>query len=1067
MMQNGHLQQVSEKLHFILLIFIICLACPDNLLSQTYFFDNYSRTEGLGQTKVYCIVQDNLQFIWLGTKDGVSKFDGINFTNYTTENKLAPGGVRVLFIDSNNTMWLGHEGGGISRFNGKTFEKINLPDTLVRSNITSIIQDKDNQLWLTTAEDGALVIKNPMAAQNVLQCEHFLKGKSLGDQVFSSMAARDGTLYFITSAGIRTYNKEKNSFETYLPKGLFTYFQIAVMYEDRFGNLWFGTYNGGLYKQDHERNKYEYFDTRNGLASNWVSSITEDSKGNIWVGHWSLDKTGGGISRISPESRIKVFNTSNGLDDNQIWCITEDTEGNMLIGTNQHGLDIFKGEQFVSYSVKDGLIDNEVFAIMPDENGQLWIGTNEGISIYNNREDNKQFLNYNEAKNFISNQIRFFKQDSKNNIWIGTADQGVILYNKTQKRFVAQPDINRNLPDIFNNEVQAMEIGPEGHLWIGAIDRLVEYDINKNEYVATHLQGTGLAGSDITALYTDSKENLWIGSRGDGLTKMHKGHFSIIDKTNNITPTCITEDGEGKIWIGTESKGLIVLKADSLRYFGVTEGLLSNLINLLICDKENNIYVGTNLGLNKIDQHHNRVLTFTQRTGFTGIETKNNATCIDQYGNLWFGTVAGAIKCNPDLTEKSIEKPTVLITEMLVKGSTVEMTQGMKLKSNQNDISFRYISISLTNPGGVIYQIMLEGLHDSWQDVKNQNNILFSKLPPGRYIFRVRARNDYQEWTKIPVQFSFRVLPPFYKRGYFIAAIFLILITGFVTYVKLRERNLIQEKRILEERVKERTLALSKVNDELSGKNKDIMDSITYAKRIQFAILPPDIPFDNTFILFKPKDIVSGDFYWMNTAGGKEFLAAVDCTGHGVPGAFMSFIGFTSLNKIIIEQGIYEPASILNHLNQEVSTTLHQKGKDIVNDGMDIALVCYTPETGMLEYAGAFNPLIIIRKSEIIETKADRFAIGHAPGKENKFTNHQTRLEKEDVVYIFSDGFADQFGGPDEKKFKNANLKELLASVSHFPMDNQKELLDRAFEDWKGNQEQIDDVLVMGRKFAI
>jgi ligand-binding sensor domain-containing protein len=501
-------RHISEAFRLFFLIIIWTIG-PEAIFSQTYFFDNYSRTEGLEQSKVYCIVQDKLQYIWLGTKDGVSRFDGINFLNYTTENDLAPGGVRVMFIDSYNSLWLGHEGGGISRYNGKTFEKIVLADTLVRSDITSIIQDKDNQLWVTTEKDGALVIKNPQASKYDLKYGHFLNGKSLGDQVFSSMSASDGTLYFITSAGIRKYNKGKNSFETYLPEGLFTYFQITVMYEDRHGNYWFGTYNGGLYKLNRKENKFEYFDTRNRLASNIVICITEDRKGNIWVGHRSQDKNIGGISQINPENKIKVFNVLNGLDDNQIRCIMEDTEGNILIGTNEYGLDIFKGGQFVSFSTKDGLINNQVCALMQDAKGQIWFGTNEGITIYNNKEDNKLFLSYNQSKNFISNQIRFFKQDRKGNVWVGTADQGIILYDAKLKRFIAQPDINRNLPYI-SKEIQALEIGPEGHLWIGALDGLVEYNIDRNEYVTTHLQGTGLAGNDITALFADSKSNLWI-----------------------------------------------------------------------------------------------------------------------------------------------------------------------------------------------------------------------------------------------------------------------------------------------------------------------------------------------------------------------------------------------------------------------------------------------------------------------------------------------------------------------------------------------------------------------------
>jgi len=293
----------------------------------------------------------------------------------------------------------------------------------------------------------------------------------------------------------------------------------------------------------------------------------------------------------------------------------------------------------------------------------------------------------------------------------------------------------------------------------------------------------------------------------------------------------------------------------------------------------------------------------------------------------------------------------------------------------------------------------------------------------------------------------------------------LLIMSGIIAYIKIRERNLVREKRVLESRVKERTLALSDANDQLAMKNKDILDSITYAKRIQFSILPPDIPFDNTFILFKPKDIVSGDFYWLTSAGGKEFLAAVDCTGHGVPGAFMSFIGYTSLNKIVIEQSIYRPASILDRLNEEVAHTLHQKGEDIVNDGMDIALIAYDPASNELQYAGAFNPLVLIRGKEILETKADRFAIGRATGKEKEFTNHSLQVEKGDVVYMFSDGYADQFGGPEGKKFKTANLKDLFVSMHEKDMDTQRVILDNTIETWRGGSEQIDDILVMGRKF--
>jgi ligand-binding sensor domain-containing protein/serine phosphatase RsbU (regulator of sigma subunit) len=1051
---------------FLLWISILEIAGVISLHAQTYFFDNYSTQQGF-ESKVYAIVQDNKHYVWLGTQTGVSEFDGNEFIPYSEEDGLAEGGVRVLFIDRNKALWLGHERGGITRYTGKAFERISLLDSILRSNITSIIQDADNQLWITTASDGALRIKNPNDPAFSLDYEHYLKGKSLGDQVFNSLLTSDGSLYFITDVGIRKYNKSGNSFEIYKPKGMSTYFSPTVMFEDSKGNLWFGTYNGGLSKLDPLENNFLYYDTHDGLASNWITSITEDRAGNIWIGHWKDDINTGGISRIDTSGHIKVFNTSNGLHDERIWCITEDNEGNMLIGSTDQGLDIFKGERFVSFTTQDELLHNQVNAVIEDPQGHIWFGTNQGISVYEGEGEKPAFHHFDQTNNFISNLITFFRKDRNDNIWIGTDDLGVLLYSTTRKRFISQERINSYLP-ILSKAVTALEVGKEGHLWIGTIDGLVEYDIIKDNYVTTYTQSAGLAGNQITSLFTDSKGNLWIGSDNkEGLTCLHNGVFTIVKSIKEVAPTCIIEDKDGKLWVGTDSKGVLVLVNDTVNInYSTNEGLLSKLINLLICDKDNNIFVGTNLGLNKIDQRNNKILSYTKRVGFTGIETKSNAWCMDSKGYLWLGTANGAIRCDLKLlAREDTVKPAIRINEMLVKGLPSDMVRGKRLSSSQNDITFKYSSISLTNPEGITYQVMLEGYDETWRNQKNENTIVFNKIPPGRYTFKVRARNEYGEWTTTPAGYSFRILPPPYRRGYFIVTVICILLASIIAYIKIRERSLIQEKKILEERVNERTQALSVANEELFLKNRDITDSITYAKRIQFAILPPDIPYDNTFILFKPKDIVSGDFYWMNAAGGKEFLAAVDCTGHGVPGAFMSFIGFTSLNKIIIEQGIYKPSAILNRLNEEVATTLHQKGEAIVNDGMDIALISYSPDSGLLEYAGAFNPLIVVRKGEIIEIKADRFAIGRATGKEKTFTNHTLQIEKGDTLYIYSDGYADQFGGPEGKKYKTSALKELLSNISEFDADSQQKILETAFEDWKAGQEQIDDVLIMGRKF--
>jgi serine phosphatase RsbU (regulator of sigma subunit) len=306
----------------------------------------------------------------------------------------------------------------------------------------------------------------------------------------------------------------------------------------------------------------------------------------------------------------------------------------------------------------------------------------------------------------------------------------------------------------------------------------------------------------------------------------------------------------------------------------------------------------------------------------------------------------------------------------------------------------------------------------------------------------------------------------------------LIALALVFAYIKIRERNLLIEKRILEEKVKERTAEVVQKNIELDEKNKDITASIRYAKRIQDAILPPDefvkTHLPKTFVLFKPKDIVSGDFYWVNPVlnpDSKEptgvLFAAVDCTGHGVPGAFMSIVGHNLLDQAVSEHGITQPAEILNELNKSVSETLRQSNVEdnAVKDGMDIAICRFNRETSVLEYAGAYNPLWHIRNGSLTEYKANKFPIGNLKSGENKkFTNHSIQLEKGDTLYIFSDGFADQFGGPDGKKFKYNALKQLLLESQHLSMEEQGALLENTIEKWRGTLEQVDDILVIGTR---
>ncbi len=292
--------------------------------------------------------------------------------------------------------------------------------------------------------------------------------------------------------------------------------------------------------------------------------------------------------------------------------------------------------------------------------------------------------------------------------------------------------------------------------------------------------------------------------------------------------------------------------------------------------------------------------------------------------------------------------------------------------------------------------------------------------------------------------------------------------------LKMRD-DLAENERFLEEKVRQRTAEVVKQKEELEKQRLQIeeyfvqvTDSIKYAQKIQEAILPPDhyvkrmLP--DSFILYRPKDIVSGDFYWLGEADNKVFFAAVDCTGHGVPGAFMSIVGYNQLKQAIITTKGSNPAEILDHLNRGVSETLHQKDANSTNkDGMDIAICSINYSNLELEYAGAFNPLYLLRNEEIIQVKGNKFPIGSFVDEEpSNFTNNKIQLEKGDQVYVFSDGFPDQFGGPRGKKFMYKRFRELLAANGNLDMAAQKEELKKSLFDWMKDEEQVDDILVIG-----
>jgi len=367
------------------------------------------------------------------------------------------------------------------------------------------------------------------------------------------------------------------------------------------------------------------------------------------------------------------------------------------------------------------------------------------------------------------------------------------------------------------------------------------------------------------------------------------------------------------------------------------------------------------------------------------------------------------------------------------------------------------------------YQFKPAGKNAEWNDLHASGNILLGGFGQGSYDFIVTGSTINNEWNSQPAKLFIKVDVPFWRSKLAYTVYLLFIVSIIILIFRYWTRQLIKANREYKEKEKiARQIMLQK--EELTLKNKSITDSINYARRIQNAILPPlkllKSYFPQSFLLYMPKDIVSGDFYWVNKLYNKIFIAAVDCTGHGVPGAFMSIIGFELFRKITNIEGLTRPSDILNKLNEDFHEIFKDVDNIVLRDGMDVAFCAIDLNDMILEYAGAFCPLYLIRDNKITEIKGDRFAIGldEINFKDQSFKNHMIPLQQGDIIYIFSDGYADQFGGPDGKKFKYRRFRHLLLNIHQLPMESQQDILETSLREWKGDHEQVDDIMVIGIK---
>jgi serine phosphatase RsbU (regulator of sigma subunit) len=531
--------------------------------------------------------------------------------------------------------------------------------------------------------------------------------------------------------------------------------------------------------------------------------------------------------------------------------------------------------------------------------------------------------------------------------------------------------------------------------------------------------------------------------------------------------------------IGT-SYGLSVynLKENTFSHYAEKDGIANSFVYEIQEDIESSIWVSTNKGLSKFDPVSGSFRNFSRNEGLQANEFNRGASFATSDGELLFGGVSGLNSFYPDEMPENPVVPSVSITNFeIIDASGLKSiplgknTSFVKVRYNQSfKVDFSALDFSYPISNRYMYSLEELGRPEKWIMLGEERTVTISNLPSGEYTLRVKGSNNDGVWNPRGVSLRILVEAPFWRTRIAMITFILLIIISFYFIIQYRTQSLRQTNRIL----KERDLAgqeVSRQKELLSKRNKNIEDSLKYAHRIQSAMLTTQEQFKahlpDSFILHKPKDIISGDFFWLSEVDDYIFVAAVDCTGHGVPGAFMSVIGFELFRKIINMQEVRDPGKILNHLNQNFQE-IFSSGNDIsLRDGMDLAFCVLNKKERLLKFAGAFSPLYLVRNDKLIEIKGDRFSVGadNDPSEgltKKSFTSHELKLEKEDMIYLFTDGYADQFGGPEGKKYKYRRFRHLLLTIHQLPLHRQKAFLDESIEEWRGNYEQIDDILVIG-----
>ena len=1054
-------------------IFLLLLGLTASVEGQRPFQRLHELFSGREDYRVENILQDSTGIIWFGTNRGLFRYDGFSYEKFTVADGLAEDRISSLCWIHRDLLWIGHEGGAISWFDGTEFSSFEPEEGLGQVEVTDIAVDRSGLIWYSTMGEGLFRYDGRHLA-------NFDTEDGLSDNyVYDIEIDRMGGLWLATDYGISQFASgtfRRISMKDGLPDNIV---RVLEMEGDR---IWLGTDESGISSYDPLTGNFVNY---GGWEYGPVTGLVVENGGQIRV---STERQGLIEVQIRKDSTAayRQIKEAEGLISSRLNTLIKDSEENLWLG-GRRGVVQLLPPLFEFMSLESGLPFEQANSLLKDYQGSLWVCSERGLFKGTaNLSGQLSWENISERLGMEGVSFISLYEDSRHSIWAGSLGLGLIIIDPENMDFKLV-DKSKGLSD--DNIINIT--GFNDQVWLSTLGGgVIKYDLQDEQF--THYNQSGLKDNYIYSTRVDLEARVWVAAslqfphylQDDSL------HF-FADSSFAVPPLYgIAIDSSGQVWFNTHSNGILSLGEQGVEQYGPEQGIDLQEIQSIVFDKHNRLLVFANSGLDILDTESGSAISLGEQAGLGYRYPVLNSVHTDQEEQIWFGTNTGIIKYNPDYLYITEQKPRVHISTLRLFDSTVERTR-TRYRHRSNNFTFGYTGLWYKNPEMLTFRYQLEGYDLDWNDYHRNSIITYPKLPPGEYTFRVEVSIDQKSWNGAEEGvYSFKIVPPFWKRWWFIIGVILLVIMGVLLYIRLRLASLERAKKLLEKQVKHRTEQIAKKNleleaqkeeiatqrdyaeeqrDQIQHQRDEIQSSIRYAERIQSASLPPALVMEEMlkeyFVFNQPRDIVSGDFYWAARGEHLIYFAVADCTGHGVPGAFLSMLGVSSLNEIIKSMENCSAAVALDKLAYRVRESLHQTDKareDSNVDGMDIAFCILNPEAGVLQFAGANNHLYLVRNGEMEVIRADKQDIASKYENPHPFTNHFVDVQDGDVIYLFSDGFPDQFGGSVRKKYKYGKFKRLLLDIHKEPMHKQKELLCTELDSWMGDHEQIDDVLVMG-----